>query len=583
MECRCGRTPESEHHRNSRPNYAEFLNPTTIAWGTSAGSFQLVGLNGQVKATIGGGSTVLDTHDFKLLPNGNYLGIEPVTRNCPAVPSQCVNLSSWGLSSQATIIDDDIVELTPAGQVVWRWDTANHINVANANVHWHDQFPDVIHMNSINYDGHGGDRVTAPDTSMPSTGSTWQPEPSPGSSEARRLHRVWPSPRRRIPPTSPASTTPTSCPTDRSPSHDDGTRASPARLPRALHIRLNLSSHTATIVKQVTDPRAQPALCCGSAILLPSGDWVASWGFNDYMTELSRSGVPQITITFKGLFSYRAELVDASVSGLRSGMEPFAFPSTCDLAVARGRPEVALLWRAGRPSVRRGRTRHRGRYRGMFQLIGGALLLLGTVTLVSTPPGSAAAATPFSMSTTPALSPAFSAKIADYAVRCPTKSTTRLVIQGTGQVTVEEDLARARSVWLLPLVAGQEVQVTFGTTSYYIRCLPSGFPKYSASVPGHPQAPGYLVDLGDERWPSTTAVSRWWKTGVSKPPDRDPDYSEFLNATTIAWGESNSSYKLVGLNGAVKGTIGWSIGAPRHPRPRAASQWGLSRVRAGHP
>ncbi len=69
--------------------------------------------------------------------------------------------------------------------------------------------------------------------------------------------------------------------------------------------------------------------------------------------------------------------------------------------------------------------------------------------------------------------------------------------QGTGQVTVGGKAYTSPLSLALPLVAGQEVQVTFGTASYYIRCLPSGFPKYSASVPGHPQAPGYLVDLGN--------------------------------------------------------------------------------------
>ena len=57
---------------------------------------------------------------------------------------------------EATILDDVIVEVTPANQVVWRWSVADHINVAAANVNWHDQFPDVIHMNSILYDGNGG-------------------------------------------------------------------------------------------------------------------------------------------------------------------------------------------------------------------------------------------------------------------------------------------------------------------------------------------------------------------------------------------------------------------------------------------
>ena len=87
-----------------RPGYAEFLSPTTFAI-SEPNEFQLVGLNGAVQGTVGGGSVPLDTHDLGLLPNGNYLGIERTSRSG-------VDLSSWGLSSDSTIIDDDIVELT---------------------------------------------------------------------------------------------------------------------------------------------------------------------------------------------------------------------------------------------------------------------------------------------------------------------------------------------------------------------------------------------------------------------------------------------------------------------------------------
>ena len=46
-----------------------------------------------------------------------------------------------GTSSQSTITDNVIVELNPANQIVWQWSVADHINVATANVNWHDQFP----------------------------------------------------------------------------------------------------------------------------------------------------------------------------------------------------------------------------------------------------------------------------------------------------------------------------------------------------------------------------------------------------------------------------------------------------------
>ena len=303
----------------TEPNYAEFLSSSTIAWSKANGSFQLVGLNGAVKGSVGGGSVPLDSHDLKLLPNGNYLGIERVTRDCPAVPSQCVNLSSWGLSSRSTIIDDDIVEVTPTDHVVWRWSTADHVDVATANTQFHSLFPDVIHMNSVQYDGHGGVVFSARNldavyrVDMATGAITWK---LAGSTTPQSLTFA------KSPyPTDFSGQHDANIQPDGSITvHDDGTSAVPARLPRALHIRINLNSHVATIVKQVVDPRAKPAPCCGSANLLPSGDWVASWGANDYTTELNRAGTPQITITYPGNFSYRAESVDAPVAAMRAGM-----------------------------------------------------------------------------------------------------------------------------------------------------------------------------------------------------------------------------------------------------------------------
>ena len=303
----------------TEPNYAEFLNPSTIAWSRANGSFQLVGLNGAVKGSVGGGSVSLDSHDLKRLPDGNYLGIERVTRDCPAVASQCVNLSSWGLSSKATITDDDIVEVTPTDHVVWRWSTADHVNVATANTQFHSTYPDVIHMNSVQYDGDGGVVFSARNldavyrVDMATGAITWKLAGSTTPQSLTFAKSPYPT---DFSGQHDANVQPDGSITV----HDDGTAAVPARLPRALHIRINVKSHVATIVKQVVDPRAQPAPCCGSANLLPSGDWVASWGANDYITELNRAGTPQITITFPGNFSYRAESVEASVSALRAGM-----------------------------------------------------------------------------------------------------------------------------------------------------------------------------------------------------------------------------------------------------------------------
>ena len=307
------------------PDFAEFLNPSTIAWSQSDGSFQLVGLNGVVKSVVGGKGISFDTHDFQLLPNGNYLGIEQVARNCPTVPSQCVDLSSWGLSAQSKIIDDDIIEVTPKDQVVWRWSVADHIDVATANADWHDKYPDVIHMNSVEYDGNGGvifsarhlDAVYRID--MATGAITWK---LGGTTTPQSLTVIGDKYSQLFSGQHDALLTSDGSLTV----HDDGTNA--GRPPRALRFVINTTTHTATEVEQVTDPRAPTAVCCGSAEKLATGNWVISWGENDFMTELNPQGVPQITITYPGFFSYRAVNVPATVASLRAGMDEMVPPST---------------------------------------------------------------------------------------------------------------------------------------------------------------------------------------------------------------------------------------------------------------
>ena len=281
--------------RDDGPIDAKFLGPNHDCWNElAAKQYVLRGLDGTLQATVGGAALPLDFHDLQLLPNGNYLAIMDVTRNCPADPTQCVDLSSWGLSTAATILDNVIVELNSANQIVWQWSVADHINVATADVNWHDQFPDVIHMNSILYDGNGGiiwsarhlDAVYRID--MATGALTWKlggsPEPesltvtgdqylNSGGQLFSGQHYA------RFAPDGSLTVS------------DNGTRAN--RAPRAVRFVLDTSTSSATEVEQVTDPRATFANCCGSVEKLAGGDWVASWGYNEFMTELTPKGCPR--------------------------------------------------------------------------------------------------------------------------------------------------------------------------------------------------------------------------------------------------------------------------------------------------
>lgn len=305
----------------------KFLTSSTIAFSDSDNHWDVVNLRGKLLHTAGGGSVPLDLHDFQRLPNGNYLGIMPIQDNCPAVPAQCTDLSSWGLSAQSSITDEAIVELNAKNEIVWSWDVVDHIDVATSNVNWRDLFPDVIHMNSIEYDGNGGiifsvrhfDAVYRID--MATGDITWKlggtPTPQSltvsgdqyldaGGQLFSGQHDA------RLQPDGSLTV------------YDDGTRAD--RAPRALHFTIDTSTMTADEVGQMTDPQATYSPYMGGAELLPGGDWVVAWGGIDFMSEQNAQGVPQLTITYPGSLGYQVNTVAASLNALRSGMNAVTGP-----------------------------------------------------------------------------------------------------------------------------------------------------------------------------------------------------------------------------------------------------------------
>ena len=277
-----------------------------------------------------------------------------------------------------------IVELNPANQIVWQWSVADHINVAAADVNWHDQFPDVIHMNSILYDGNGGiifsarhlDAVYRID--MATGALTWKlggsPEPESlgvvGDQYVAAGGQLF-SGQHYARLTADGSLT----------VHDNGTRAN--RAPRAVRFTIDTSTNTATEVEQVSDPRATYAACCGSVEKLAGGDWLASWGANDFMTELNPQGVPQITITYPGNFSYRASDVPVSVDALRQGMDAMVAPLTDIPSTSMLLPATNTTL-AGSQYLDAGASDPVGATKVEFRLTGGsfnnALIATGTLT-----------------------------------------------------------------------------------------------------------------------------------------------------------------------------------------------------------
>jgi hypothetical protein len=308
------------------PVDAKFFGSSTIGWASgnevaTTGTFSLRGLNGSLKHTVGTPTMPIDGHDLQQLPGGNYLAILDVSR--PGV-----DLSTWGLSSQSTITDNEIVELNSANKVVWSWSAAAHIDVATANLNWRNQFPDVIHMNSIQllsnhelvFSIRHLDAVYAID--MRTGVILWKLGGTPTAQSLTVIGDQY------------AASNPdalfsgqhqaTILPDGTLTVQDNGTQ--PLRPVRALRFRIDPDTRTATEIAQVTDNRFGTAFCCGGVVHLSTGDWLASWGTAQYATELTPSGNPVLTVSYAPYFSYRVAPVVPAIAALRAGMDARVAP-----------------------------------------------------------------------------------------------------------------------------------------------------------------------------------------------------------------------------------------------------------------
>jgi hypothetical protein len=308
------------------PIDAKIIGNNSIAWTTGDGSFTFWSFYGQVQNVLG---TELDIHELQLTPAGTYLVIRDVQRACPP---DCADMSPWGGSAQAAVVDAEILEMDSHSNVLWTWRTRDHINLSESGTRpW---FPimgnDIIHMNAIEPDGEDALLFSARHLDAiyhitKSTGAIdWK---LGGSARTESLTVIGDTRPSAIGATGQALSGQHDVRllADRTVTlHDNGTNAN--RPPFAIRYRIDEIARTAEVVETVQDPRATSAVCCGSARRLPGGNWLVQWGFNPYLSELDPSGNPVVTISYNlgATFSYRAAPVLPGVvtaDQLRQGMD----------------------------------------------------------------------------------------------------------------------------------------------------------------------------------------------------------------------------------------------------------------------
>jgi hypothetical protein len=297
---------------------ARVLPDGTILWfNPQSFQFEIHRLNGSFVRALRPVGQPADGHDLQFLGTDHLVGSK--------VPQNHVDTSAFGGSSDATVLNAELQQVNPQGQLVWDWKTQDHIALAETGRWWPraiDLGYDIIHWNSIQPVGNGS--VIA---SFRHLDAVYKIDKSTGGI-------VW----KLGGTTRPASLNVLGDPFAYTfgGQHDarllpDGTmtvfdnRTELGTPPRAVRFRIDEATGTARLLQSIIDPNVPASQCCGSARRLGNGDWLIDWGQADHrpIGGYKPNGTRTFLFTFAGRSSYRAEPVPAgavSAQGLRNAM-----------------------------------------------------------------------------------------------------------------------------------------------------------------------------------------------------------------------------------------------------------------------
>lgn len=322
-----------------RPDYnpqdAKLLPNGDIVWSaftftpyvTHAAPYEERHFDGSLVRSIATVGADTDSHELQVLPNGDYLLEAYVLRDG-------VDLSPYGGPADATVVDSVVQEVSPKGELVWEWNSKDHVAVSESEPFMKAillqprvlddgrAVYDLTHVNAVEPDG---DSLLI---SLRHTDSVYKVSHETGAIE-------WKLGGTRTPESLSVEGEdadslvfggqhdPRLLPDGTITIHDN--RTGTTLLPRAVRYLIDAGTRTATQIEEITDPDTVPSVCCGSARKLPGGNWVMSWGYNGLVTELTPSGQRVFGLRFgNGLFSYRAVPVlagELSAKKLRAGMD----------------------------------------------------------------------------------------------------------------------------------------------------------------------------------------------------------------------------------------------------------------------
>ena len=329
MACHVGGTQAN----GALPTDAKLLSDDTVAFALYGGggfgsnpsfAYEIVTLAGGFVGRVSTVGVATDFHDLQETGDGNYLLLA-------YRPRENVDLSAYGGPPDALVLDAEFQELTPEGELVWSWNSKDHIDLEETGRWWPSVLTnttalsdgrrayDIVHANAMEPDGDsllvsmrhtdGVYRIDRADGHVEwKLGGTETPESLQVSGDsypeplgAQHDARVYSDGTVTV--------------------HDNGTGLD--RPPRAVRFAVDPQAGTASLVESVADPDVPASGCCGSARKLDGGNWLMQWGGQNPIAEYSSDGTRLSRLQFN-LFSYRAYPVEPgriSATDLRQAMD----------------------------------------------------------------------------------------------------------------------------------------------------------------------------------------------------------------------------------------------------------------------
>jgi hypothetical protein len=258
-------------------------------------------LDGSIVRTVEAAGFVTDFHDVAFLPDGNTVLATFEGRRCDLTP--------WG-EGVSECVFHRLQVVTPAGHVVWEWRVEDDIPLSETPPRWRpfrtvdDGEADPWHFNSVEWTGDGFivsfrnmDAIYKIDYATKNVrwklGGSRTPESLAVSGDS--VESIVAQHDARVVPGGTATVYDITI-------FDNGSTAD--RPPRMVRYRIDEQAGTATFVEALHDPIAPDSFCCGSARLLPTGNYVVAWGATPWITESEPDGTQVLRID--ATFVYRA-------------------------------------------------------------------------------------------------------------------------------------------------------------------------------------------------------------------------------------------------------------------------------------